>query len=44
MLKKRITLYLGIDKDHIVKGKSFVNLVNAGELTIESLTDKTTIK
>ena len=40
MLTKRITLYLGIDKDHVVKGKSFDNLVNAGELTIESLTDK----
>ena len=40
MLKKRITLYLGLDKDHVMKGKSFVNLVNVGELTIESLTDK----
>ena len=34
MLTKHITPYLGIDKDHVVKGKSFVNLVNAGELTI----------
>ncbi len=34
MLTKRITSYLGIDKDHVVKGKNFVNLVNTGELTI----------
>ena len=40
MLTKSITPYLGIDKNHVVKGKSFVNLVNAGELTIENLTNK----
>ena len=40
MLIKRIILFLDINKDHLVKIKKFVNLINAEKLPITSLANE----
>ena len=37
MLTKRIILFLDIDKDHHVKVKNFINLINTEKLPITNL-------
>ena len=40
MLIKRIILFLDINKDHLVKIKNFVNLINTEKLPITSLANE----
>ena len=40
MLIKRIILFLDINKDHFVKIKNFVNLINTEKLPITSLANE----
>ena len=40
MLIKRIILFLDINKDHLIKIKNFVNLINTEKLPITSLANE----